>query len=285
MRLFGHQKVQKNQQPEISVEECPSGRIKTVGGHNENFTIHDGFLTKTTNQTEARFYSRMLEKPCGLSEFLPKCTGVYFKEGTSKKVPTKVTLEDLRKDFTTPLIYDIKLGTRTSSSREIKASGFSHKHGIKKEVLLHIADSKSSSKERGYRFVGCSHLDESRKHMATHPDDMIKDLRSRLSERDLTLVIDELDRLGDYFHSKEGRQFEMVGASVLIVAEANPELDAPMPKVKLIDFAHSNYVDRSGLLLSNGVLHTKNRKKIYQSGIQHGLTSLADDLRIGEGNN
>lgn len=281
MRLFNHHsKTPKSTVEKAPEDEVASGRIETVGGHNGNFTAHDGFLTKTTNQTEARFYARMMEKPCGLSEFMPSCTSIYFKEGTSKKVPAEVTLEDLRKDFSLPLIYDIKLGTKTISSREVKASGLGHKHSIKKDVFLHIADNKSSSKERGYRFTGCSHLGESRKHLATHPDEMIKDLCHRLSARDLTFVIAELERLDEYFHSKEGRQFEMVGASVLIVTESDPkQADPPLPKVKLIDFAHSNYVDRSGFLLSNGVLHTRNRKKIYQSGIQHGLISLTEDLQ------
>ncbi len=217
-----------------------------------------------------------MEQPYGLSEFMPFCSEV------NSKAPNEVVLEDLRRGFSKPLIYDIKLGRKTVSSKELKVAGTAKPHLFKKDIRLHLADNLSSSAKRGYRFVGCSASSESRTHLGKHPDEMIEDLRTHLSPRDILFVIREIERIRGYFRTKEGTRFEIIGASLLIVAESDPKLPddkRPLPKVKLIDFAHSHMLDKNGIFLSNGILHTRTRKIRYQRGLRHGLVRLAKDLR------
>lgn len=260
------------------VDKEVSGQIKTVGGHNENFTTQDGFLAKATNRTEARFYQRLMNQPCGMSSFTATCKDVRMDD--VKTAPTNVVLEDLRRDFKKPIIYDIKLGTKTVSALELRVTGVKKTHILEKDVRLHLADNVSSSSKRGYRFVGCSERADSRTHLGTHPDEMVDDLRARLTLEDRVFVINELERMHNYFKSKEGKGFELIGASVLIVAESDENVaDRSKPKVKLIDFAHSNVVDKSGILLSNGIIHSPKRKHDYQKGLVRGLATLAEDLR------
>lgn len=223
-----------------------------------------------------------MTKELGLAEFMPKCTvvndGISNAEGSAE-----ITMEDLRRGFSAPLIYDIKLGTRTVSSRELALSGSRRTSILRKGIRLHVADTASSSSKRGYRFVGSSASTESRIHLAKHPDEMIKDIGERLTERDLAVVIDELDALLVYLQSKEGRRFELIGASVLIVVESDPSIirmgSSPRPKVKLIDFAHSNLAGANGLVLDNGLFVTPQRKRTYQHGLKLGLKNLSNDLR------
>lgn len=266
----------------------PSGRAETVGGHNENFSLHDGFLTKKTNRTEGRFYEGLMGQKLGLSDFVPTCTTVQYSAHAPKlkkhaRAYSKVTIEDLRRGFVKPLIYDIKLGTKTVSPKELSAAGSRKCEILRKDLRLKAADVVSSSLRRGYRFVGSSASRESRVHLGRHPDEMIKDIGARLSSADLAMVVTELDRLLAYLMTKESRKIELIGASVLIVAESDELIQenglAAEPKIKLIDFAHSNIVDQNGLILENGVLQSARRRRIYQKGLRQGVENLADDLR------
>lgn len=268
--------------------ENQSGQLQTVGGHAENFVVKDGFLIKETNKTEGRFYQQLNDQNTGLLAFLPQCTSVEYsqkqlKHKKRKQARAKVTLEDLRQGFKEPLIYDIKLGIKTVSAKELRVSGSGRSEIVRKDLRLHVADKVSSSAHRGYRFVGSSASQDSRIHLGTNPDEMIEHISVRLSREDLLLVVGELERLRSYLGTKEGRGFEFIGASVLIVAESNAEALASVskvkPRVKIIDFAHSNLVRPNGLMLDNGVLHTRTRKKLYQKGFIFGLTNLIADLQ------
>jgi len=96
-------------------------------------------------------------------------------------------------------------------------------------------------------------------------------------------VVEELEKLLAYLNTKEGRRFELVGASILIVAESDREIQesgsAPLPKVKIIDFAHSHIIGPKGVVLDNGILYTSYRKKVYQKGLTRGLEHIIKDLR------
>lgn len=264
-------------------------QLSTVGGHSENFSHHqDGFLTKKTNHTEARFYKQLMHQKPGLTNFTARCTDVRYEGASAYKdnssIPSTVTIEDLRQGFVKPLIYDIKLGTKTASARELRATGATKAQILRKDFMLRIADTFSSSKKRGYRFVGCSALDESRTHLGTHPDEMIKNFGQNISGRDVAKIIDELDRLSTYLKTPEGRSFELIGASVLVVVESDLLMQvsrkANDPKVKLIDFAHSNIITSNDHKLDNGLFNSFRRKRIYQNGMRRGVDNLADDLRL-----
>lgn len=266
--------------------ESETRSVETVAGHNENFSIQDGFLVKKTTSTEGRFYQHLNHDHFGLLEFTPSCTDVqYVKHPCHGKIvpETKVTLEDLRSGFVKPIIYDIKVGTKTLSFTELRASGYKKSEILRKDFRTQLADRVSSTKKRGYRFVGSSTSHKSRLHLGVHADKMIDDMTRKLSGEDLVFVIAELDKLLIYLTTEEGRRFEIIGGSVLIVAESDPELrknkKACSPKVKLIDFAHSNVAGSNGLILDNGFISTPHRKTTYQKGFRHGVENLADDLR------
>lgn len=268
--------------------DAQSGRIKTVGGHAENFLVQDGFLIKKTNMTEGRFYSHLMTHQGGLNNYVPQCVNVEYgsqSKNLKKQSQTysKVTLEDLRQGFKKPLIYDIKLGIKTVSSEELRKSGSSLKAIVRKDISLLIADKISSSSRSGYRFVGSSASQDSRLSLGTHPSEMLEQMSSHISRADLAMILLELEQLLSFLRSKEGRRFEFIGASVLIIAESDPLIleskQAQKPKVKLIDFAHSNMVNPLGIMLENGALHTPHRKRLYQKGLTFGLANFADDLR------
>jgi hypothetical protein len=269
--------------------EYQSGKLKTVGGHAENFSVQDGFLIKKSNRTEGRFYEQLKNHELGLSDFMPHCAKIEYSPKTLKLKKHNqgysiVFIEDLRQGFQQPIIYDIKLGTRTVSSKELRVTGSRRSDILRKDLRLHMADEISSSSKRGYRFVGSSMSHDSRVHLGTHPDEMIEHIAAHLCRNDLMLVVAELENLTAYLKTKEGRRFEFIGASVLIVAESESpskaSVQAATPKVKLIDFAHSNIVGPKGLVLDNGMLHTSHRKRLYQQGLRFGLANLAKDLRV-----
>jgi hypothetical protein len=256
-----------------------SGLIKTVGGHAENFSVQDGFLIKSTNRTEGRFYEHITKNNFSLGEYIPECLSVEYN--LHDKKASRVKLKDLRANFKAPLIYDIKLGTHTVSAKELRASGCKKSNIVRKDIRLHMADNIMSSARRGYRFVGCSTLDDSRRHLGTHPDNMLEHMVNNLSARDLSLIIIKLNKLYKYLLSKEGRRFEFIGASVLILSESallGAKEQAIEPEVKLIDFAHSSIVGPRGFVLDNGILHTARRKRLYQKGLRDGIAHLIHDL-------
>jgi hypothetical protein len=273
-------KVSKKKSAEEVNFGSESGQIRTVGGHAENFAEKDGFLVKKTNQTEGRFYQNLARY--GLSDFVPRCKSVELITEHNEKMAaqefSKITLEDLRKGYVEPVIYDIKLGKKTFSSKEFKLAQNSNSEILRKDIQMHLIDAMTSTKKRGYRFVGSSTSTESRRHLAVHPDEMIQDMARMIKDDDLLFVIKELEKLLIYLMTKEGRRFEMIGASILIVAEADGEACLP-PKVKVIDFAHSNIIVSNGILLTNGAFSTPHRKAVYQRGFRNGLVCLIDDLK------
>jgi hypothetical protein len=85
-----------------------------------------------------------------------------------------------------------------------------------------------------------------------------------------------------YLITNEGSRFELIGTSVLIIAESSDAASSSTSssaKVKLIDFAHSNIVSTDGCYLNNMGPNTAHRKKIYRDGITYGLRNLIDDLK------
>lgn len=282
--LLGSSKINHNPEQCKVLLDSKSAHLQTVGGHANNFLVKDGFIIKKTNITEGRFYRRLMNQHLGLSDFVPKCTKVVASPtGKELQAYSEVTIEDLREGFKAPLIYDIKLGLKTVSSKELSAAGSSKAEIVRKDLSLLVADSVTSSARRGYRFVGMSGTEASRFHLGIHPDEMIEHIGTNLSPNDLSAVTLELEKLKDYLLSKEGRRFELIGASVLIVAESDVDLinngQSAKPKVKIIDFAHSHMAGATGIFLDNGVLHTPYRKRIYQKGLRHGLAHLVEDLR------
>lgn len=286
--LFSGSKIHTDQSESKSHIESQSGKIQTIGGHAENFSVHDGFLIKKTNRTEGRFYQQLIGHQFGLNNYVPRCVDVEYtpKDVKAKKSAqkySKVTIEDLRIGFEKPVIYDIKLGIKTVSSKELRAAGSGLKEVFRKDLNLKVADKVTSSSRNGYRFVGSSASHDNRLFLGTHPGEMIEHMVAHLSQRDLSLVLTELEEILSYLVSKEGRRFEFIGASVLIIAEtdscASTDEHAAKPKVKLIDFAHSNVASSKALVLDNGVLLTPKRKRLYQKGLTYGLANLADDLR------
>lgn len=256
--------------------------LKTVAGHNENFSQVDGFLVKKTNKTEARFYEPLMRQEYELCKFAPECKKIEFAE-PSDASSAKVVLEDLRLGFISPLIYDIKIGTHNISINELKVSGLKRKNIIRKYIRLNIADSVSSSKKLGYRFAGSSNSHKSKKYLAIHPQEMINDMVTKINKADIIAIINELEKILCYLKSSEGCRFEMIGASLLILVENDPNsLDRDSrqtPKVKIIDFAHSNIIREKAVMLSNGMGETPHRKAKYQEGVCFGVENLIGSLK------
>jgi Inositol polyphosphate kinase len=137
-----------------------------AGGHGAVREAEPGWLRKATNATEADFYRRQRQAPGPLAPVIPASRdpqGGGPNEIEMRRLPGRM--------------LDVKIGARTASKHELaRQQGASSLGAWWKKRKMNFADWVTGSSERGYRVVGGTGIQGSRRELANHSDAHIHSL-------------------------------------------------------------------------------------------------------------
>jgi len=148
----------------IAVPRAPGGA--DIGGHGGVREVEEGWLRKTTNQTEADFYRAQRQAPGPLAPVIPA------SRDPQAAGPNEIEMQKLP-----GRMLDIKIGQRTASQHELqRQQGMSSLGAWWKKQKMKVADWATGSSERGYRVVGGTGVQGSRHQRGSDSDAHIHNL-------------------------------------------------------------------------------------------------------------
>ncbi|MBR7827885.1 inositol polyphosphate kinase family protein [Actinospica sp. MGRD01-02] len=254
----------------------PGRHAADSGGHGGIQKRVDGqVLEKETNAVEVGFYTMVRQLPEGhpLKLVVPhsyEADDVARMEGREPEPPTsgsRIFIDDLTYGMREPTLLDVKIGSRTASRHELLRHLSASTAWLKKNKLK-LADQVTGSSSRGYRVVGGTGLEGSRREIGR---DSVAHMRTYVEEGSVEALAGLLrDRILAIGAAAEKSGYAFVAASVLMAVDRQPTDASRAVDVKLIDFAHTFRPGDPGTDLDQ---YAK-----YAANFRDGINALVDDL-------
>jgi len=195
-------------------------------GYTDLFSTDKYTCAKKTNNVEYNFYKHVIENSLKIKDHIPKLKGVCNFNKTKY-----IQVENLKANMKKPIELDIKLGKHTVDFQNLKDQNMSWVSAIYKTSKIALRDKFDS---RHIHHFGTSHVD----YWGLKPNDMFdkffgQNQKTKLRVRNkIKKIIGSLQEL---------KNIRIIGMSLFIVYDFDKPENV---KVKLIDFAHTMFVDK-----------------------------------------
>jgi hypothetical protein len=191
-------------------------------GHKDLFSIDKYTCVKKTNLVEYKFYKHVIKNNLKIKQHIPKFKGLYNTN--------YIQFENIKANMKKPKEIDIKLGKHTVNFQNlrdqnmhlVKAIVKTSKMVIRNTLTNRYVDYFASSNNK---YIGLDPKTMFKKYFGTHHE-----IKSHVVKKikQIIIALNELQNI------------RIIGMSLLIVYDQDNPKNI---KVKLIDFAHTMFVD------------------------------------------